>query len=1236
MNAFNRPSSSHRAANAQRLVRKLGRPGFLFALGLILALGALGGPAAAQVPVAKAPPLVKAAAAPQQTGPAACAGAACVRVSARLASIDSQRGALLNALMTTLLNTNVNITAVEWDAVADADIGLLDLLEALQLNLALATPAEALTTDLTLAQLLTAAADVAQADGDTAAANALDALAVQVGALTGTIQLGDLLVVDFPIGELANVQLDLLDLVTGSVSLFNYENVLTTPNAVTLSGAALGLGSLLNSVALQAQVLEPPIFTCGPEGTTFHSAEIRLKLDVDLVDTTVGLGGLPVGTTANVTVGDVELYVEIARAQGTLQLIDLLAPSITVQAIPGVVDIYLGTIADSLFFNRTHIIDPDTDVTPTTIGSLAVSIPLSGINLNVAVGAKATAEGDHPIADILVFNGPFPETQTVNTSAAFVTDLVSELVGNLELTVSGLGAVPPLILNAILASLDTTVSGILTPVVEDLLTDLADPLLETLGIRVGEADVTVYGLGEPCADLAIVKCDVPDPAAVGRPLIFALCARNLGPQGAPGVVVTDSLPAGVTYVSATPSQGSCAEAAGVVTCSLGSLAAGATATVGVRVTPTMTGTLSNTATITGAVRDDNPANDQSTSTTLVLPASSAESCLEGACVRVSARLASIDSKRGALLNALTSTLLNTSVTITAVEWDAIADADISLLDLLSFLQADLALATPQEVLTANATLAQILSAAADVAQADGDTAAANALNAIVLQIPGLVSTIQLGDLLQIDFPLGELANVNLDLLDLVTGTISLFNYENVATTPNPITLSGAALGLGSLLNSVAIQAQVLEPPIYICDQENADFHSAEVRLKLDVDLVDVTVALGGLPVGVTADLTVGDLDLYVEVARTQGTIQTIDLITPAITVQATPGVVDVYLGTIADSLFWNRTHIIVPGTDVTSTTVGSVTVTTTLPPLTVTGSVLARAVAEGDAPSPTNLIFNGPFPETQTIDTGVTFLSNLLADLSSDLTISVSGLGILGPVLEAAVAAAVDLVIDGILSPRISSLLTDLVDPLLETLGIRLGESDITVYGITRECADLALSKCDIPDPALLGGELTYVLTAANLGTAIAPNVRVTDTLPAGVIYVSATPSQGSCSQAAGTVTCNFGSLPVNGVAFAFVVVRPTSVGLLCNNATIGSDGRYDPNPGDNDPTACTEVFGGHVSGTVWQDTDGDGVRDSGEPGLPWSCATATPTRSWQRRSPALTAATASRTCPPAAIAWTW
>ena len=104
---------------------------------------------------------------------------------------------------------------------------------------------------------------------------------------------------------------------------------------------------------------------------------------------------------------------------------------------------------------------------------------------------------------------------------------------------------------------------------------------------------------------------------------------------------------------------------------------------------------------------------------------------------------------------------------------------------------------------------------------------------------------------------------------------------------------------------------------------------------------------------------------------------------------------------------------------------------------------------------------------------------------------------------------------------------------------------------------------------------------------------------PAGVVFVSATPSQGSCAHSLGVVTCDLGSLAAGGAAFARVVVQPLVGGTLCNAAELGAVGRYDPNPADNSAAACTEVFGGRVSGLVWQDLDGDGVPDAGEPGLP-------------------------------------
>ena len=74
-----------------------------------------------------------------------------------------------------------------------------------------------------------------------------------------------------------------------------------------------------------------------------------------------------------------------------------------------------------------------------------------------------------------------------------------------------------------------------------------------------------------------------------------------GRTAAAAVTVSDPLPAGVTFVSATPSVGSCSGTS-TVTCSLGTLASGASATVTIVVTPSA-GPLSNTATVSSSTAD---------------------------------------------------------------------------------------------------------------------------------------------------------------------------------------------------------------------------------------------------------------------------------------------------------------------------------------------------------------------------------------------------------------------------------------------------------------------------------------------------------------------------------------------------------------------------------------------------------------------------------------------------------
>jgi hypothetical protein len=82
--------------------------------------------------------------------------------------------------------------------------------------------------------------------------------------------------------------------------------------------------------------------------------------------------------------------------------------------------------------------------------------------------------------------------------------------------------------------------------------------------------------------------------------------------------MADNLPTGVTYVSATPSQGTCIGTS-TVTCALGSISSGTDATVTLVVTPTFAVLgLTNTASITSSSSSDpNQANNSATASTTV-------------------------------------------------------------------------------------------------------------------------------------------------------------------------------------------------------------------------------------------------------------------------------------------------------------------------------------------------------------------------------------------------------------------------------------------------------------------------------------------------------------------------------------------------------------------------------------------------------------------------------------------
>jgi uncharacterized repeat protein (TIGR01451 family) len=114
--------------------------------------------------------------------------------------------------------------------------------------------------------------------------------------------------------------------------------------------------------------------------------------------------------------------------------------------------------------------------------------------------------------------------------------------------------------------------------------------------------------------LNLTKTGSPNPVKDGSTLTYTLTVHNNGPGTATGVTVTDPLPTGVTYSSASTSQGSCTQSAGTVTCAVGTLTNGSTATITIKVVPSKTGTITNTASATANETGSSPADTASATT----------------------------------------------------------------------------------------------------------------------------------------------------------------------------------------------------------------------------------------------------------------------------------------------------------------------------------------------------------------------------------------------------------------------------------------------------------------------------------------------------------------------------------------------------------------------------------------------------------------------------------------------
>jgi uncharacterized repeat protein (TIGR01451 family) len=126
-----------------------------------------------------------------------------------------------------------------------------------------------------------------------------------------------------------------------------------------------------------------------------------------------------------------------------------------------------------------------------------------------------------------------------------------------------------------------------------------------------------YACCNDSAALSVAQAPAPSPFLVGQNGTYTLTLTNAGPDLAANVVVTDALPSGVSFVSASPG---CVFTNGNIIYSAGTLAAGASDTVSITVLPDSAGSVTNSVSVASITANSNSANNPSLFVTAVLEA----------------------------------------------------------------------------------------------------------------------------------------------------------------------------------------------------------------------------------------------------------------------------------------------------------------------------------------------------------------------------------------------------------------------------------------------------------------------------------------------------------------------------------------------------------------------------------------------------------------------------------------
>ncbi|MGH3657664.1 MAG: hypothetical protein ACRDUA_13495, partial [Micromonosporaceae bacterium] len=601
------------------------------------------------------------------------------------------------------------------------------------------------------------------------------------------------------------------------------------------------------------------------------------------------------------------------------------------------------------------------------------------------------------------------------------------------------------------------------------------------------------------ANLSVTKTDSPDPVTAGNNLNYTIAATNNGPENAQNAALSDNIPPGTTFVSlASPAGWSCTTpavgATGTVSCGNPLLGGGSgvfTLVVNVNAGVASGTIIGNTATVSSSTFDPNTSNNSATATTPV---------------HATADLSVTKTDSPDPVTAGT----NITYTIT-VSNAGPSDAAVQLTDGVPTNTTFVSFTAPAGWTTV-------------FTPPPGGTGGITATKTVAAGEPASVFTL--------------VVNVNAN----ASSGSTITNLASVGSgTSDPNDANNTALASTSVNTSADLSVTKTDSPDPVTAGNNLTY--------------SMTASNAGPSDAQTVSLsdTVPANTTFVSLAAPGGWSCT----TPAV---GATGTVNCGVGTLAAGASAGFTLVVqvsanAPDGGTLTNTVSATTMTTDPTPAnnsdtetTAVNTAADLAVTKTDSPDPViagnNLTYTitvangGPSDAlgvslTDTVPAGNAFVSATPSQGTCTGTTTVTcTLG----TIPAGGSATMTLVVNVNAGAPSGSTITNTATATTTTTDPNSANDSATATTTVNTSADMSIAKTDSPDPATAGTDLTYTITATNNGPSTSGgDVTVTDAVPAGTTFVSATPSQGSCSGTT-TVTCNLGGL-ANGASATITVV---------------------------------------------------------------------------------------------------